>query len=110
VVSRPEAPSSVLLPDLHQAEVDRGTVEELFRDVALDAELLEVRVKGAARGHVGDETVDLAAARALLLSGDVRGVQLRYVHRGETWWDTVMALPGGAYRIVRIRPPIAPGV
>jgi hypothetical protein len=109
-VSGPEAPSSVLLPDLHQAEVDRATVEELFRDVELEAELLEVRVKGAARGHVGDETVDLAAARTFLLSGEVRGVQLRYVHRGETWCDTVMALPGGAYRIVRIRPPVAPEV
>jgi hypothetical protein len=109
-VSGSEAPSSVPLPDLHQAEVDRAMVEELFRDVALEAELLEVRVKGAARGHVGDDPVDLAAARTMLLSGEARGVQLRYVHRGDTWWDTVMALPGGAYRIVRIRPPVAPGV
>lgn len=97
------------LPELHEAEVGVDTVEDLFRDVALEAELLDVLVKGAARSHAGEGPVDLARAEHLLLSGAIRGVQLRYRHRGEEWWDTILAL-GDRYRVVRMRqqPPIPP--
>jgi hypothetical protein len=38
----------------------------------------------------------------MLVARNVRGLQLRYRHQGKTWWDTVMPLPGGLFRIVRI--------
>jgi hypothetical protein len=90
------------LPELHQSEVGADTVEDLFRDVALEADLLDVIVKGAAEAHADEGPVDLGRAKELLLSGAIRGVQLRYRHQGEEWWDTILAL-GGRYRVVRMR-------
>jgi hypothetical protein len=91
------------LPELHQADLDRDTVQALFCDVAHGAELLEVRVKGGARDHAHEENPTLEGARIMLFEGEVRGVQLRYRHRGEEWCDTVLRAAGGRFRVVRIR-------
>ena len=91
------------LPDLHQSEVDEATLRQLFTDVGTHTEIIEIIPKYAP-GYVAENpgSLQLDEAFALLTSRSVRGLQLRYRHLGKTWWDTLMPLPGGLYRIVRI--------
>ena len=91
------------LPDLHQSEVSEETLKQLFTDVGLHAEIHEIIPKHAP-GYVADnpESLQLDEAFAGLVSREFRGLQLRYRYDGKTWWDTLMPIPGGLYRIVRI--------
>lgn len=91
------------LPDLHQSEIDEATLRQLFTDVGTHGEILEIIPKHAP-GYVAEhpEQLQLDEAFALLVSRTVRGLQLRYRHAGTTWWDTLIPLPGGLFRIVRI--------
>lgn len=94
------------LPELQDAILGSAELDALFADLSALAERLEIILKGAAneRAVVGrDPTLD--EARAMLESGAVRGVQLRYVHEGTTWWDTLLRTPAGV-RIVRIEAPV----
>lgn len=91
------------LPDLHQSEVDRTTLNQLFEDVGTHTEIIEIIPKHAP-GYVEENpaTLQLAEAYQLLTSGQLRGLQLRYRYQEKTWWDTLIPLPGGLFRIVRI--------
>ncbi len=92
------------LPDLHQAELDMGTLRELFEDVRAHTELMEVIPKLAAEGYVPEmQSITLGEGLDLLLNGGLRALQLRYRHDGAVWWDTLMPTPNGTFRIVRIR-------
>lgn len=90
-------------PELHQSEVDEATIRQLFADVANHAELIEIIPKHGP-GYVQENPAQptLAQALDLILSRALRGLQLRYRYAGKTWWDTLMPLPGGLFRIVRI--------
>lgn len=90
------------LPQLNQELVDQDTIEALFRDVSACARLLEVIIKGAPAARAQASRPTLEQARTMLLSGVVRGVQLRYFFKDEEWWDTIIRLPSG-FRLVRIR-------
>lgn len=90
------------LPALHEAELDRPTVEALFADVAQLCRVLEVLPRGGARERARPAGIPLDLARDQLLAGEIAGVQLRYEHEGAQWWDTLMATPTG-WRLVRIR-------
>jgi hypothetical protein len=91
------------LPEVTAALLDAETIDRLFADLAACAEVFEVRVKGAADRHADvAPVVSLVAARAMLLSGAVRGVQLLYLHDGEVWSDTLLRGDDGV-RLVRMR-------
>ena len=90
------------LPDLHQSVLEQETVDQLFRDIAECAEVLEVIPKFAPRDHVADRTVTLAEGEALLRSGGVLGLQLRYRYQDAEWWDVLMRI-GQRVRLVRIK-------
>lgn len=92
------------LPALESAQLTRERVEGLFADIARATTVLAVLVKGGPEERAAAPTRDLAAARTALLSGAVPSVQLRYVHEGTEWWDTVMRA-GDGYRLVRARAP-----
>ncbi len=91
------------LPDLHQSEIDEATLRELITDIGTHAEILEIIPKYAP-GYVAEDPAPLQLDEAVqqLVSRELRGLQLRYRHEGKTWWDTLMPLPGGLFRIVRI--------
>lgn len=91
------------LPDLHQSDVDEATLRQLFTDVGTHTEIIEIIPKHAP-GYVAEnpEPLQLDEAFQLLVSRSVLGLQLRYRHLGTTWWDTLIPLPGGLFRIVRI--------
>ena len=90
-------------PDLHQSEVDEATLRQLFDDVAHHAELIEIIPKHGP-GYVEENPgqLPLGDALELILARSLRGLQLRYRYQDKTWWDTLMPLPGGLFRIVRI--------
>ncbi len=75
-------------------------LDQLFEDVTLAAELLEVRVKPGAVKYAEAGALDLAAARRALTAG--AGVQLRYRHAGASWCDTLLPVEGGV-RVVRMQ-------
>ena len=91
------------LPDLHQSEIDEATLRELITDIGTHTEILEIIPKYAP-GYVAEDPAPLQLDEAVqqLVSRELRGLQLRYRHEGKTWWDTLMPLPGGLFRIVRI--------
>lgn len=89
------------LPAVYQAELDDETRLALFRDWgALDA--VQVSVKRAERAYMQEsEAWTLPRARLALESGDIRAIQVRYVHEGMLWTDTLLRHPGGL-RLVRM--------
>jgi hypothetical protein len=91
------------LPDLLQSDIDEATVRQLITDIGTHTEVIEIIPKHAP-GYVEENPapLQLDEAYCMLASRTVRGLQLRYRHQGKTWWDTVMPLPGGLFRIVRI--------
>jgi hypothetical protein len=93
--------ASADFPPVYQAELDEETSLALFRDWgALDA--IAVSVKRAERAYVEESEVwTLTRAREALESGSVRAIQVRYVHEGRTWTDTLLRHPGGL-RLVRM--------
>jgi hypothetical protein len=90
------------LPELAQGRLDADTLERLFEDIGSLTRVLEVLAKPAARGHALPANLSLAQARDLLAAGQVCGVQVRYVHAGEMWLDTLLRGPDGV-RLTRLR-------
>ena len=89
------------LPIIHEALIDSETLDRLFSDVATCAELLEVIPKLTARNFVHPSQISLAEARDMLISQQLRGVQLRYLFEGSQWWDTLLRTSEGV-RLIRI--------
>lgn len=96
------ADSPLTLPALHQAVLEPSTIEALFDDLAHCAQVLAVIPKRAARTMIEEHPIDLAGACAGLRDGSLRAVQIRYRHENREWCDTLMPLPGGSARLVRI--------
>ncbi len=96
--------SEPYLPDLHTAELDAHGLNALLADIAALGEVTEIIPKQAAREQVTDGATPLALDDVPgLFAKGARGVQIRYRFEGAEWWDTLMALPGGAFRLVRIQ-------
>lgn len=91
----------VALPTLQESLLDDATLDALFDDIARETQVLAVLVKGASEALAEGGGVSLDAARTRLKAGAVAAVQVRYVHRGTAWTDTLLRAPGG-YRVVRI--------
>lgn len=95
------------LPPVYEALLDAAGLDALFEDLTLLGGSLEVSVKhGPTRYGQGAPCLTLSEARAALARGEVRAVQLRYVHDGKLWCDTLLALPTGTriVRMERVRP------
>lgn len=97
------------LPDLLQSDIDASTLRQWITDVGTLTEIIEIIPKHR-RGYVEEhaESPQLDEAYQMLVEGRVAGLQIRYLHQGKLWWDTVMPLPEGCFRIVRIEHPLTP--
>ena len=89
------------LPPVHQAVLDEATLEQLFQDIEGCTRLLEIIVKGAATDYALESNPSLTEAREALLSGQVRGIQIRYLYDNKQWWDTLIRGTEGI-RLTRI--------
>ena len=91
------------LPELTESLLGAEQITDLFRDIGALTEIVEIIPKQGPRDYVDDsESLDLESARAQLLDGGFRGLQIRYQYQGGLWWDTLIRVPQG-FRIVRIR-------
>ena len=92
------------LPELTQSTLDREQLDALFRDIGALTRVVEIIPKHGPREHVDDSVaLTLDAAHEGLFEGAFRGVQIRYVHEGSLWWDSLLRTPEGGFSIVRIR-------
>jgi hypothetical protein len=91
------------LPELHQGVLDLAALDQMVLDIETCTELLEVIPKYGADSLVAEnELMDLRTAINCLKQGSLRGVQIRYMHEGSQWWDTLIGAPQGV-RLVRIK-------
>lgn len=95
-------PRTLELPDLQQAALDSATLAQLFSDIARCTEVVEVLPKFAAHGRVGEAGISLEEGRQLLMAGQLRALQIRYIYDGSQWWDTLMSRHGQVH-LVRIQ-------
>lgn len=91
------------------AALDGIAVESLFNELAFETTVLGILLR-APDSEVGERggfsPPSLRVARDAILSGRASGVQVRYVHDGVEWWDTLMRTPGdGGFRVVRVKKP-----
>jgi hypothetical protein len=90
-------------PPIAHATLDAETLGQLLFDIEHAAELVGISIKPL--GHVRAEPSSLPRGldevHRALVTGTVAGVQLRYRHRGEEWWDTLSPTSNG-WRLVRI--------
>jgi hypothetical protein len=94
---------SIPIPELQQSPLDVATLCQLFGDVRRCAQLVEVLPKYAPGFIAPDATMTPEDGLNGLLQGRLRGLQLRYLYQGSLWWDTLLVVAPGSFRIVRIR-------
>ncbi len=99
----PGEPPVEVLP-LNEAMLDDDQLAQLFTDIELATEVLEVRLKGGDVVHSVAGTT-LADARQNLAAQTVPAAQIRYAYRGQQWIDTLMRTPLG---VKLIRAPLPP--
>ncbi|MBL4849276.1 MAG: hypothetical protein JKY65_27435 [Planctomycetes bacterium] len=92
----------IQLPDLHLGVLTAEGVRELAGDLAACSERLQIVPRSRARSFVATETLSLADAIESLLEGQLSGLQLRYVHEGQEWWDTLIARGRDSFQLVRV--------
>jgi len=97
-----EVEQKLELPELNQTQLDEETVGQLFRDIHLCTQVVEIILKRNVRGYVGNQQITLSEAQGLLQSGEIRGVQIRYIYDGVHWWDTLIRNADGI-SLTRIR-------
>lgn len=86
---------------LSESLLDAETLHQLLFDVENAATLLGIGVKWAPSENAESTALLLSDVAELLLSKRVLGIQLRYVHEGREWWDTLLCVPDGT-RLVRM--------
>lgn len=103
--AKPDAPDGEIdFPEVRQSRIGSDQLAAYFDDLRQVADVQEVRLKAGARDKAGDATAGLERARSLLLAGEVRGIQIRYVWQGEAWWDTLIRKSRDV-EMTRVQPP-----
>lgn len=93
----------LVLPPLQDAMLAESDVLALAEDLRRVADVIGHATKGGATTRATEaRSASLEADVARLLAGEVAGLQVRYRHDGKEWWDTLLALGEGRFRLVRI--------
>lgn len=87
-------------PDINQGVLDEATLEKYFDDLS-HARVFAVMAKGAPRNYADTRNLELSTARKLFEDGVAHGLQIRYLWKGDEWWDTLFRTDEGV-RLVRI--------
>lgn len=94
------------LPELHESLLTTDDLASLVRDIATLTRVTEIIPKTTGpRQHIPEQSpaITLDEAHTALVDGQLRALQLRYIHDNAHWWDTLMPTPTGNFKIVRIR-------
>ncbi|MEN9577055.1 MAG: hypothetical protein RJA70_64 [Pseudomonadota bacterium] len=97
------------VPELYEGLLTEAELRDLLFDISTEASSVELQFKGSAQGRAqpGDENADsgpiaeLESACARLVAAQVAGIQVRYIHAGVAWCDTVLRGPAG-FRLIRV--------
>jgi hypothetical protein len=102
-MSASESTERVLdLPEMTPVILDLRAVERLFTDLAFETIVLEILLRAPdSQASGGSVAPNLRVAREAILSGGASGIQLRYLHAGVEWWDTLIRTKAG-FRVVRV--------
>ena len=92
------------LEPLYAGELDGALFEDYLADLEELTDVQQILVKEGPEAHADGAPLSLDQARMLLLTGSVRGVQLRYRHEGVEWIDTLVRGPE-TIRLLRIEAP-----
>ena len=95
-----------VLPDLFEAVLDKDALETLMSDLDSHAEVFEVLAKVSPGTRASKASLSLREAQQMLLTSEIRAVQIHYRHEGVLWRDTLMGSPSG-FRLVRMALPPA---
>jgi hypothetical protein len=90
------------LPELQDAMLDPGTLDQLITDLTTMTSDLSVRLKTHPEILTGAEPASLEEGLQALRNGDVLGIQVRYRYGADRWCDTLLRT-GDGIRLVRIR-------
>lgn len=90
------------LPELHEAQLDKEQLLDLFSDLELVATVLEVRTKSSSGAHSAVLKQSLGELANELWANEIAAIQVVYTHQGHTWFDTLMRNARGV-RVVRMR-------
>jgi hypothetical protein len=92
------------LAPIYEGELDGALFEDYLADLEELADVERVLVKDGPESHADGAPLDLDQARMLLLTGAVRGVQIRYRHQRVAWIDTLVRT-GASIRLLRVEAP-----
>lgn len=90
------------LAAVYEGELDGATFEDYLADLEELAEVQRILVKESAEAQSEGAPLSLDQARMLLLTGAVRGVQIRYRHQAVEWIDTLV-LGTDVIRLLRVQ-------
>lgn len=77
--------------------LDHRALGQLFDTLEETTEIIRVQLQSEAPTEVS-----LRAGQRALMSGRVRGLQVRYLYKDEEWWDTLRTSPLG-FGVCRVR-------
>jgi len=103
-VSTPATHTTEELAPVYEGELDGATFEDYLADLEELADVQRVLVKESAEARAEGTPLSLDQARMLLLTGTVRGVQIRYRHESIDWIDTLVR-GTDAIRLLRVEAP-----
>ena len=89
------------LPEVLEGLLDDEQLGQYFSDLAANAEVSGVLVKGRSSQRSSPDPVPLAEAQRLLCGAEVFGVQIRYRLQDRFWCDTLLREKSGV-RVVRM--------
>lgn len=103
-MSATEMQTEAELAPVYEGELDGATFEDYLADLEELADVHRVLVKESAEAHAEGAPLSLDQARMLLLTGAVRGVQIRYRHAASEWIDTLVR-GAESIRLLRVEAP-----
>ncbi|HIE96532.1 MAG TPA: hypothetical protein EYG03_01935 [Planctomycetes bacterium] len=105
----PEFSDGPPMPPMCEAVLSDDDLARLFEDLAACTSILSVQEKGSVEAYAQTGPAGLSSAQSRLLSGTVRGLQIRYAYQDHDWTDTLIRLPNGT-RLVRCQHPDEVGI
>jgi hypothetical protein len=86
---------------LSEALLHAETLHQLLFDIENAATLIGISIKYKPTENAETAALPLSQIAEALLAKRILGVQIRYIHQGHEWWDTLLCVPDGT-RLVRI--------
>ena len=97
----PASPDPSSPVTLSESVLDSQTLHQLLFDIENAATLIGISVKSKPTENAENSALPLSQIAEALLAKRILGVQIRYLHQGREWWDTLLCVPDGT-RLVRI--------